>query len=86
MLKTGLVEYASLDHDLGVTITSDPDDPVVTAQELGGPTGYDVCLWMVEHDTYPSKFLKFHTANPVGRANMMQLIMRYNPSVLEWRK
>jgi len=85
MLKTGLVEFASLDHDLGLSITSDPEDSLATAREHEVPTGYDVCKWMVMNDVYPKQFLKFHTANPVGRANMRQLISRYRPEVMEYR-
>lgn len=84
MLKTGLVQYASLDHDLAEEHYAG-GGYCDTGYEAAA-TGYDVCKWMVDNNVYPTTFLKFHTANPVGRINMTQLIQRYNPGVLEWRK
>lgn len=64
----GQIECISFDHDLGEE-----------------KTGYDVCLWLVEHivvEGYPlPKEINLHTANPVGRDNMYQLLMNYLPSV-----
>lgn len=41
-------------------------------------SGYDVCKWMVENNIkVPMIFI--HTANPVGRDNMKQLLERYFP-------
>jgi hypothetical protein len=53
-------EALSLDHDLGKNV----------------PTGYDVAVW-VERQVYldgmiPPKVLKVHSANPVGRARILQ--------------
>lgn len=41
-------------------------------------TGYDVCLWLIEHKIYPKEIL-IHSANPVGQKNMIQLLNRYMP-------
>lgn len=38
-------------------------------------TGYDFCKWLVENG-WTGKF-HCHTANPVGRMNMRQLLTRY---------
>lgn len=40
--------------------------------------GYDVAKWIVEHNRWP-RVIRFHTANPVGRFNMRQLLVRYAP-------
>lgn len=55
-----VIEILSLDHDLGENV----------------PTGYDVAVW-VERQVYldgmiPPKVLKVHSANPVGRARILQ--------------
>lgn len=39
-------------------------------------TGYDVCKWIVENQ-YPLTAFHVHTMNPVGRANMIQLLKHY---------
>ena len=44
--------------------------------DLGpGKTGYDFCKWLVERG-WTGKF-HCHTANPVGAANMRQLLTHY---------
>ena len=57
-LATREVTHLSLDHDLG--------DP-------GESTGYDIMMWIevrVYLENFPLPEIKFHTANPAGRANM----------------
>lgn len=66
-LKTGQVEMASFDHDLGYN----PD--------LTETTGYDVCKWMAENNVWPKMKPNVHSANPVGKANMQGVIDRYGP-------
>lgn len=39
-------------------------------------TGYDICKYIVENKIECPKFY-LHTANPVGRLNMKQLLQRY---------
>lgn len=61
------VNVLSLDHDLG-----------------GEETGYDFVKWLVEigidnPNIYP-KIIFLHTANPVGRRNMFELLKRYKPN------
>lgn len=41
-------------------------------------TGYAIALLIVEHGYWP-KDIYFHTANPVGRWNMYQLLSHYAP-------
>ena len=45
-------------------------------------TGYDLVKYMVEKDLYP-EVIYLHTANPVGRQNMYQLLERYKPDCVE---
>lgn len=56
------IEMISLDHDLG-------------DQAHDGGDGIKLMDWLLERGTlYP---LEFHTANPVGRANMERMYKRY---------
>lgn len=64
----------SLDHDLG--------------GEDGSylKTGYDFCKWLIEECYYDPHFfppseIYLHTANPVGRDNMYQLLKHNMPSM-----
>jgi hypothetical protein len=41
-------------------------------------SGYDVAKWIVQNSCWPHE-IRFHTANPVGRSNMRQLLARYAP-------
>ena len=51
--------------------------------DLGkGMSGYDICLWMVEHNKWPLASILLHTGNVVGRDNMRQLLDRYAPKNL----
>lgn len=58
LLRTGEIEFISLDHDLG-------------PEEAG--TGYDVARW-IEEQAYNCALERvdweIHSANPVGRKNM----------------
>lgn len=78
-LQTGNVDYLSLDHDLAeehYAVSTGYTDHQPVFRE---PTGYDVCKWMVENDVWPKKAITLHSANPVGRQNMRQLLERYKP-------
>ena len=47
--------------------------------DLGeGKTGYDIAKWMVEHNVCP-QHIYCHSANPVGRFNILQLLEHYAP-------
>lgn len=65
----GTVDVLSLDHDLGCY----------------DKTGYDICKWMVEYLGFPDwpNLIVIHTANPVGRDNMVQLLNRYAPDTTQ---
>lgn len=63
LLLAGGVSHLSLDHDLGGD----------------GPDAYALCLWMAEHETWPSEWIGIHSMNPVGRDNMRTVINRYSP-------
>jgi hypothetical protein len=45
---------------------------------LDSKSGYEICKWMVENDVWP-RAICVHTANPVGRDNMVHLLNKYAP-------
>lgn len=65
-LSEGCVTEISLDHDLGDTAS------------LMEKTGYDVALYMAEHNIWPSKVF-VHSANPVGASDIVKLVQRHHP-------
>lgn len=77
LLRTGQVEFASLDHDL-------TDRQMVQGGYLGRiyedgqQSGYDVVCWLEQHPEFWPKYgVKVHSANPAGRARMLQVIDRH---------
>lgn len=62
-LKTGLVEEASLDHDLGL---------------VNCGTGYDVILFLEENPyLWPVNGVLVHSRNPVAKKRMEMVINRH---------
>ncbi len=75
-LKTGRVEIASLDHDLGIEQTLTGMQGLISNDN--GKSGYDVVCWLEQNPQYwPSKGVKVHSANPAGAQRMRQVIFRY---------
>jgi hypothetical protein len=68
LLDTGNVIEASLDHDL--------DTSASIGQSPTERTGYDVVLWMEEHDVWPPNGVHVHSQNPAGAKRMLQAIHR----------
>lgn len=82
VLKTGQVEYASLDHDLTWEQTIAGWGPYGEISDTGAKSGYDVILWLEHNQQYwPSKGIKVHSQNPAGKKRMEQVIER-----VEWRR
>lgn len=70
----GIVDRMSLDHDLGAC----EHCLMLEYQNCRHvPTGYDFVMWMAEHGHWPTHKPVVHSANPVGRAAMIQAIDRY---------
>lgn len=68
-LKSGQVECASLDHDLGGW-------PIIGGI-LGEKTGYDLVCWMEEQNVWPLGGTVVHSQNPIGADRMRQVIERH---------
>lgn len=74
------LEQMSFDHDLACFV------PACTAEENDGEalparefTGYDVVLWMAEHDCWPDIRPTVHSGNSIGRKRIGMIIDRYGP-------
>jgi len=66
ILETGTVTHASLDHDLGEFA-------------YDGGDGTALVDYMAESGNFPTVAIRVHSANPVGRSNMLSTIDRYGP-------
>lgn len=79
ILKTGKVEEASLDHDLGEQHYIAAVEEALGQQDVKyeGKTGYDVVLWMEENNVWPPRGVHVHSYNPVGAARMRTVIGKH---------
>lgn len=68
-MQNGLIDIASLDHDLGL---SEVDDEIESS-------GYRFVLWMAHQNIWPRDEVSVHSMNSVGAHNMCKLIERYGP-------
>jgi hypothetical protein len=72
LLSTGKVQLASLDHDL-----EDGHYPwQYTDISKLERTGYDVVLWLESHPEFLPQTVLVHSANPEGRARMLEVLGR----------
>lgn len=83
ILKNGLPEVISFDHDLswehypqGELLLSNP----INYDEFTEKTGYDCAKWLVDYcETNEHELPDFyvHSFNPIGRANIIDYLVRY---------
>lgn len=81
-LATGKYDFASLDHDLAPEhypwLEKTPEDYV-------DATGYDVVKWLEEHpEFWPARGTCVHSANPVGRENMLVVVRAHYGKDFQW--
>ena len=89
LLRKGVVEHLSLDHDMGAC-----DECIRERRDVGdmltpettffswckhASDGTKLVQWMIETNTWPRKKPTVHSANPVGRQRMQGMIERYWP-------
>lgn len=84
ILKQGIVRRASLDHDLGACpicmdgksteqwLVDTHYKQMPNCEHFG--TGYTLVCWMEETGIWPEEKPTVHSANPPGRARMLQAI------------
>lgn len=78
-LKTGTVEFASLDHDLCFEHYIVFDEAYRTGgtydvSHIDSKTGYDVMLWMRENHVWPKSGVRIHTMNTVRKPIMIGIV------------
>lgn len=82
-LKTGTVEFVSLDHDLAdehyVAYFSFNQlcDPRTYTHHCKEKTGYDVLLWMEENNVWPKDGIRIHTMNHVRKPIMLDIVKKH---------
>lgn len=89
LLRTGKVDEASLDHDLGACADcmggKSPEEWLQLTGFTQMPncdhfgTGYTLVCWMEEHDIWPANKPTVHSRNPAGAAKMRAAIDRRFP-------
>ena len=89
-LKTGTVEFASLDHDLAdehyvayFTFDEEHGDPSKMTARCKEKTGYDVLLWMEENNVWPKDGIRIHTMNTVRKPIMLAIVEEHYGRTLE---
>ena len=81
-LKTGTVEFASLDHDLADEhyirfFEADATGEPLDISDCKEKTGYDVLLWMRDNDVWPVEGVRIHTMNTVRKPLMLELVEKH---------
>lgn len=80
VLAAGGVRNASLDHDLGTCFRCNQEG-ICLCHMIEScschQTGSDLLRWMSEHNLWPENKPTVHSANPVGRQYMVDMIERY---------
>ena len=80
LIKSGQVQKASLDHDLGLCspcVERYKQLDAKPARNCTCMTGYKLCLWMADNNKWPKEKPTVHSANPVGKFAMEAIIERY---------
>jgi hypothetical protein len=82
-LKTGTVEFASLDHDLAdehytkffeSRWENGNDYTDYNTADCKEKTGMDVLRWMEENNVWPSAGVRIHTMNTVRKPIMLEMV------------
>jgi hypothetical protein len=78
-LKTGNVEFASLDHDLcfehyKIVDERQNDGTPYDTSEFKEKTGAHVINWMEENDVWPEAGVRIHTMNNAGKKVMLTVV------------
>ena len=73
-------DFWAKSYDEAIKIFKDNEDKIFIVDfdhDLGGDkTGYDVAKYIVEEDISVAAY-KIHSMNPIGRANIDQLLLHY---------
>ena len=83
-LKTGTVEFASLDHDLAdehyiayFSFNEETGDALKMTDNCKEKTGWDILLWMEENNVWPKEGIRIHTMNHVRKPIMIEMVEKH---------
>ena len=75
ILKHGIPDIISFDHDLGrehyISYITNKKKHIL--EDFDTPNGYDCAKWLVDQE-YTLKEFYCHSANPIGKINIMTLL------------
>lgn len=75
ILRSGDVEFASLDHDLAQEhYYANQHSLDFQSTAFKEKTGWDVLAWMMTNNVWPKNGVRIHTGNGVRRALMLSLV------------
>ena len=78
ILLNGIPDVISFDHDLGrehyISFVTNKKKHIL--EEFDIPNGYDCVKWLVKHD-YEVKEFYCHSANPIGKKNILTLLQNW---------
>lgn len=79
ILKSGGVEFASLDHDLAEEhyyrfFKVEREGGELDTSDCKEKTGYEVMLWMKENNVWPKDGVRIHTMNSVRKPIMIAMV------------
>lgn len=75
LIRTGAVEVASLDHDLGGRLANVGKDMYNYLQA----TGFQLVLQMQLENVYPKSSITIHSSNLQGAFNMQRVLSQFVP-------
>lgn len=81
-LKTGTVEFASLDHDLADEhyvrfFMAERSGEEYDTSDCKEKTGMDVLIWMKENNVWPKDGVRIHTMNTVRKPIMLAMVQEH---------
>ena len=92
-LKSGTVEFASLDHDLAdehyikyfAWLENGGDGSDFSTADCKEKTGYDVLVWMKENNVWPSAGVRIHTMNTVRKPVMLSMVYEHYGKTFQYQ-
>lgn len=90
MLKSGTVQFASLDHDLADShyfafFLSEESGGQLDTSKCKEKTGLDVLLWMEENNVWPVAGIRIHTMNTVRKPVMLEIVKRHYGKTFQYQ-
>lgn len=90
VLKSGTVEFASLDHDLADEhyfeyFNALSEGRLLDTSQCKEKTGMDVLLWMEENNVWPKDGVRIHTLNTARKPSMLAAVERHYGKTFQYQ-